>query len=595
MDVSARRLGSEPTPHEACASLAEVGFDPEQVTAIDLLYIQASMRTVASLAGHLAVAISIRSEDGPPTVTTYQLAADPAGADPKSPLYALRGLLGGFSSTVLSESYPRFLLRYARDNRSVQSLRLQLNDEEKRRFLERLDDARQTWTRRYIFTTRNCTYLPRTLIEWALGEKLRLPDLNGPDAVLGALVRLGRLSPLPATILDEFNLYDRARAADVLREADAEALRLAHPATAAEIDRYEALIERPSPKSRALAFDGFSSLGESAEGVSHPPYRTLSRVLAASEEIERLRLLRSRSTATTEALDALWGAQWALAAAEGQTGLPRSGDGGLRSDLLVSLNRAAETTGTIGGAQAHTALRRVDVEGGVRTEGASSFAVFSVASSVYGYQLGEARRFTLARGLDLQLFDSRFSVVIGTKPEMESRVRVVRARRILGHAPIANPGYYVSVLTLERRAGISSGVQLDLAEAGLLLELWQSDNHRHHLGVSTGIRASASTARLFGDPSDWALEAGVPLGLFARLGSRTDPMSGIGVEARWTKFPLDQDPREDGEGRATARLRIGPANGVDVALSATYDGRISTTRNIPIVHTVTLGTLLERF
>ncbi len=594
------RVGPPAADDTRCATLAEVGLDPDAIEAIEVLYARASARSPASLVGHLLVALVYA-----PTATTpgrtdvYELAATTDGAARNTPGYVLRGLFGGFGSRVQREPLRFAVLRYAGENRGLQRFRLHLDAEQERALLARLDELRQGWSRPYLFLERNCTHLPKELLEAALGVDLGLPAIYGPDALLGEVERRGILEPMPATSLEEHSAQDRAALAARLRDDAAAALIAARPDLAPGLAAAFADTRARRAEDRAR---GYAALGELAAGAPAELDAALLRYLAWSDQVENLRFVRLGTGMPPEgdpAVRALWAAMAAARTGEeaeaapegaepegadpegaGPEGAepegaepegaepegaepesappPRAGDP-TGDAALMGLLGQTERRGTT-----HTPLRRLAVGSVVDHAGGATVPGLTLGSHLYGFEMGEARRYAAATGTAVHLLPWELGISLEAEPALEAHVTALTLRRIVGAEAFGNTGYYADLADVNLRS--RGGSVVTGLDAGVALELWQHDEHRHHVALTGGVALGSGD---YGGRG-WRGGLGLPVRLFARFGSATQALTALELEATWQPTWTADDAWSDADARLGGRLRLGEVADVDVALAADY-------------------------
>jgi len=600
------QLGREPA-RVPCASLAQVGLDPDAIDRLELIYAQPSTRNPGSLAGHLSLGVLYKPVDGrAPRHDVYQLGAVIGNTKPLSLSYVTKGLYGGFDSVVARQPYIKVAMHYGKQNRSLTRLELRLSAAQKLRLLERLDDVRQGWDRTYLFLTRNCTLLPVTLMEWALGEDLNLPAVAGPDVFLGVLERRGLLAALPATSIYEFTQFRRTQVARDLQDvAEAEIL----DADPAIREPLAAAMSQLREVHEAERLEGYLALGSLAPSLlkTHPEvHPQLVRVLVWSEENERLVSARSRGKRGATSLAALWSAQAAVRAAAKDLDLPSQGSAGAHERLLKILMQ-----GPVGGPRlsedreliaesSHTALSRSDLLGGVvrAKEGFAPSLIFR--STWYRYRLGEIRRYAFGEGVDLTAGGLRYRLDLTESPRHSLDLVPIRMDWIIGHSRFLNPGVHISLLRAHREMGAKNTMRVDGIELGLPLELWQHDKHRIHLGISAGLSGGA-----LGEGGetllemDWQGRLTAPMRLFMRAGSPREPLTSLALSAVWAPVLMGEDPVNEAAAELESSLRLGALWGADLGLVGIYGVEPSVPESrtpwLELDHRLTFGLAIERY
>jgi hypothetical protein len=210
----------------------------------------------------------------------------------------------------------------------------------------------------------------------------------------------------------------------------------------------------------------------------------------------------------------------------------------------------------------HSALRRVKVSGGVNDSGAGRV---EVATHLYAYGLGEARRYPLASGLDVSVLPVRLALGApqGNGPvALGFQGSLVQYQHILSHRVVLNPGFRLGgVSALWQSEGPSA---VEPLQASLALELIQAREHQHHLGLALGL--APGWTRLPGESLRGGL--GTPVSVFGRLGSAQAGLTALELDATLTPFWGGQSLWWS-RSSLSAQLRVGELRGSDVALSVT--------------------------
>ncbi|MFT5583083.1 MAG: hypothetical protein ACI9VR_000661, partial [Cognaticolwellia sp.] len=348
----------------ACDSLEGVDLDPTQILGLELLYVLASSADPSSVGGHLMLGVR-HQEDGRERLDAYTLVAVTDGTTPDGPLYVWRGMTGGFPSIVRREPFAMMVLRYAQEDRGIQRIPLILSQPQLRAGLERLDELRVAWSRPYLFLTRNCTQLPKLIVEAALGLDLGLPDIYGPDSIIGAVQRLG-VAELEDELPDTPSPVDLAQVAEQLRwEA---AGRATQSASSPELSAALQGVQSRSPERRGQAYAEIGALAQSGVATED-----LSLFLLFSESVEQEDgALDPQSAATI----GLWQGLILCGVMDPQVQV-----GAVQARLMVEQGLQPKAMPE----HTHSALRRVAVSGGVDTSGAPRI---EVATHLYAYGLG---------------------------------------------------------------------------------------------------------------------------------------------------------------------------------------------------------------
>lgn len=540
---AASELLDLPAPDfSTCDQLEGVGLDPAQIEGLELLYVLASSGDPSSVGGHLMLGVRHR-EQGRERLDAYTLVAVTDGTPSSSPMYIVRGLAGGFPSIVRREPFAMMVLRYAQEDRGIQRIPLHLTPEELRAGLERLDELRVAWSRPYLFFTRNCTQLPKLILEAALGLDLGLPDIYGPDSIIGAAQRLG-VADLEDQAPDTPSPVDLARVADQLRWEAAG----------------RALTDSPGPELEA-AFERAQSRNSTRRGQAYVDLGYLAQSGEATEEI-RLFLLFSewveqedgRLESGSPVTEGLWEGLGLCGALE-----PEVAVGAVQARAMVEQGLEPEVLPPY----THSALRRVGLAGGVDDQGRGRV---ELSTHLYAYGLGETRRYPLATGLDVAVLP--VWVALGTPgaqdgaPPWAVQGRLVHYQHVKSARHVMNPGFVLrGGSALWQSQGPSS---IEPVELGAVLELLQAGGHRHHLGVGLGV--APGWTRLPGAPLQGGL--GTPLRVFGRVGSPRAGLSGVTLDATLTPVWGGQTQWWS-RSTLSAQLRVGALRGSDVALNLT--------------------------
>jgi hypothetical protein len=193
------RFPSHPDPAAdiQCTGPQDAGLHPDRVGEIHILLASPSFRRVASIGGHLVVAVEVKTGEQSKWHTFTLLADDGDGSDGWFEKVVL-GIFGGYPSRVVREPYDTTRLRYVEtEGRDLQRYRLILDDQEKARLLERLDHMHLYWRRPYLFFQRNCTALVDELINVIETEPMPSPFMTTPDRTLAELSHRERVVPIP--------------------------------------------------------------------------------------------------------------------------------------------------------------------------------------------------------------------------------------------------------------------------------------------------------------------------------------------------------------------------------------------------------------
>ncbi len=537
----------EPGP-SACANLADVGLDPDQVVAIDIVFMAASTASAASIAGHTAVALTFKStQTGITRQRSYALQAHTGGLSGLK--YIARGLTGGWAGQVDENSYRGLAIRYSEgDDRDLHRYRLRLDDAQKRRVLERLDELQQAYRRPYLFFTRNCQELPRELGEVALGERLRLPPAYPPNTLLAAMDDAGLIERVAPEFVIEHALSSRTVAVrrltrrtlkDVLDPGDARAV------------RRDLGSRRPEHRAR-----GYAALSEGIASGTIPQHAwpAVDDLFAWASSTER------QLTPNKPTRDALRGARAQLGRASEQAGVELRQGESSEQRLLAEL-APRPSRGSL-----HTPLRRFGVHAMARDEGDGVNPWVVVTSQLYGDRMGAAQRYRLVDGLEVAVLKGEVQVRIGLPIAVRTRWQLFSLTRVRGNALAMNPGMYFQVVDglLQRR--VHTGADVTWAGVGGVLELLQLDRHRHHLQLRVG--ATVRTTRTH-ETEGWDGVIGVGLPIEARLafGSGRQALTELRLEGAWQPVLTIGGLWQERSARALLRARAFEVFGVDVALT----------------------------
>ncbi len=548
-----------------CPALSDTLFDPDRIRSIELVYVRSSTSSPSSIAGHTLMALEYEPDaTGLVRRQAYGIQALTSGAE--GPAQMLRGLTGGFPSQVMWEPWESVALRYAtREGRDILRFPLLLTQAQKAALLARLDELHQGWRRPYLFFTRNCGQLPLELIEAITGEPARLPPAFGPDALLGYLQRSGMLAPAVRPPLEEISLDTRADAAEELRRSTATALVERHPERAGELREAFRAIEHHATKVRQR---GYTDLGVTAATFSDAPsFEDVDRYLAWSDAVELGRMLAPGQPGrpADPALQALRTAKLAnrLVAQAG-------GDDLLLLDSREPLEAALAAQPPDRGS-AHSPLRRLEISSGAHLEDGVLLPTVVVSTRLYETHLGEARLFSVAPGTEGTLMDFEVQAGLSPKGGLRSRWTALDLRVVRGAAPVANPGWYVGLLRVDQGRFLDARTDATWLEAGPVLEVWQYDNHRFNLLLSTGSAfqtdwGATGVPGMKAGASSVSLGVGLPVRVTAWAGSARQALTGVALEAEWRPVYMAGSWMQSASTRIQARVRLGEIRGVDVAL-----------------------------
>jgi hypothetical protein len=537
----------DPGPNP-CADLADVGLDPDEIVAIDIVFMAASTSSAASIAGHTAVALTFKStETGITRQRSYALQAHTGGLSGLK--YIARGLTGGWAGQVDENSYRGLAIRYSEgDDRDLHRYRLQLDDAQKRRVLERLDELQQAYRRPYLFFTRNCQELPRELAEVALGERLRLPPAYPPNTLLAAMDDAGLIERVAPEFVIEHALSSRALAVK----------RLTRQTVGDLFERDDARSIRRDLRSRKAddRARGYATLSEgiASGAIQVQSWPAVDDLFAWASSTER-QLRPDKNTR-----DALRGTRAQLGRDAEQAGVDLRAGQSAEHRLLAEL-APPTTRGSL-----HTPLRRFGVHGMARDEGDGVHPWVVLTSQLYGNRMGAAQRYRLVDGLEVDVLKGEVQIRIGLPIAVRTRWLLFSLTRVRGDARAMNPGTYFEVVDglLQRR--VHTGVDVTWAGAGGVLELLQFDQHRHHLQVRVG--AAVRTTRTH-ETEGWTGVIGVGLPVEARLalGSGRQALTELRLEGTWQPVFAIGGVWQERSARAVLRARAFEVFGVDVALT----------------------------
>ena len=611
-------LSRFPPPDDAqggtCPPLARVGLDPALVDAIDIIYVRASARSPGSVLGHTLLGVRHRADRmGVVHESTYELAAVTSGTARNSLAYLWRGLTGGFDSRVRREPLRATVLRYAKENREVVRLRLSLSDEEKVALLERLDEMEQGWQRPYLFLARNCTQLPKEAVTAALSGPLPLPFVFGPDALVGAIDRTGRLAAVEKETIDEYSPGDRAAAAAALRAAAGRRLLEIRPT---QRDWFAGVLDDASSADIARRVEAYRSMGaRSADlvGDSVEAYHLAFRFLAWSDHVERARMVEAGRTddqAADPAIEALWFALAATsqAATSGGRG-PEPGDTG-HAALMAALDSEDESH------TSHTPLLQSRMEVAVESRAGGATGWLRASSALYRFRLGESRRYSVAPGLEGTLLSTQIAVgapvgpaaspvqEVGSpdapsdgEPSLRAEGSRFRILRMGGGTAMLSPGYSLAVLRARFSNAPDERSWIEPLAVGGAMQLLGTEQRRAHLTLTAGaaLQFSAPDGERTGE---WLATATTPVILFGRVGSKTQALTGMDATVAIAPFWNASGAATEFRAEAGGQLHLGELAKTDVALSASYAVELHTLEDefsTHAGHRFSLGVWLEPY
>ncbi len=267
---------------------------------VEALFVAASGRRPESLFGHLALQLVRKESDqvrGPSFDSVIQLIALTGEAEGGLE-YAVRGLAGGFSASVVTTAMAGMAHQtLEREQRSMRRYRIELDDVERERFMERTFELERRGYFDYYFFTDNCATLLVLLLNAALEPEraVKLPSRFGPtlpgavlDAVLAAQARDGRplLTYVPDTLESTRDLAERA---ERLRQARVEAFSArAPPALRTALREVHSGTTSPLGPTRSRAYARLPGLGDAVAAAGDPALLAdLYDYLAQTVRVER--------------------------------------------------------------------------------------------------------------------------------------------------------------------------------------------------------------------------------------------------------------------------------------------------------------------
>jgi hypothetical protein len=517
LELAERLTGIPASPGSgACADLELVDLSSRAVERVEILYAQSSPEDPSSLVGHLMLGLIY--EDG--RREAYTMIAETRGVE-LGPKYILLGLAGGFGSAIERQPYARVIARYAGEDRGVIRLPVPLDEDQERRVLQRLDEVRQGWDRRYVFLTRNCTSFPLDVLETALDVDLGMPRVYTPDALLSRMERQGLIDPSRALV----HPSPSARLAEA--EARLEELRDQLSPPLAEL-----VLQAESPQARDR-IEAYRAIAEGGLAGSRAEAEALEEALALCEQREDT--LSPRRDRSEELTEALWAAVVAVGTSTRATSGPRP--------LLAE-------------ARARPRSPLWQLELGVQAQDASAAGVV-LGTTLYGAELGEARRYASPVGLAAELLHLELALApqgLGVDAGLLELWRLPGTRRAL------QPGGHLALLQVR---GDRDGQQLQPLVVGGMLELFQLQDHRVHLGLQSDLELG-----LRHEDGGWSQAVELPQSVFFGAGLSPDGYARVQGQLSWVPPLLSAQERLELE--AGLRLgRRGPAAlGLDYALSA---------------------------
>lgn len=568
LDLIEASWGPAPA-YQRCEQLRAAGLD--DVEGLELLLVQASSQDPSSVGGHLMLGVRYAPDaQGFSRLETFTMIALTGAEQVGSAAYIAKGVAGGFPSVVRREPYRLSVLRYAQENRGIQRIPLDLDPQQLKRALERLDELQQAWSRPYLFFTRNCTQLPLEIVEAALQQSLDLPGFYTPDALIGAVQRRGLLAPSAG---GQPSPQDRALRAQDLRLETEIALLATHPALREDLDRAQSRDFRE----RGAAY---RALGAACTALDPEACETLRRYLLLSEDIERIALGGGVPVGAEHPLMVdLWEA---LAA----SGALTQGQAAVQVQGQLSSFPAARVPPS----SSHAPLMRLELGVGLRRSPVGDAAALRLGTQLYRSRLGERRHHGLAEGVELAAFPIELLLAgADSSQSIQARGAVLEYHRLFAQRAALNPGLMLTVLPLSLSSDAPSSLSPVLL--GGSVELVQSGGHRHHLLLYTGL----SPMRLRWPSQEAAWGVGIPVALRGRLGSARHTLTALEVQASVTPFRGTQPGRIDALS-VQGQRRLGELEGADLALSLELEvSRWEVGAATGQATTLTLGLWMERF
>ncbi len=169
---------------------------PDEIEAVELLIAAPSLKSPASIAGHLYLLLRRRNDISGLSVVIGMVANsgadESAGINPF--LYSLRGLFGHYRSMVQRERLVSVINRNTIiEDRNVLRLQLKLNRRQKEKLLAGIKEMERSLPdRRYYFLNRNCTSLLLSLLREVYGERSGLVDMELVDMPLQVAAKIFR-------------------------------------------------------------------------------------------------------------------------------------------------------------------------------------------------------------------------------------------------------------------------------------------------------------------------------------------------------------------------------------------------------------------
>lgn len=519
--------GVDPASDHPCASLEAVGLDPEQVVAVDLIYIVAT-GAAASLAGHMAVALHFAEEEGsPPRAEAWSMVAEIGDTAEGSLAYAYKGVTGGFPSVIQVLPLEGMVLDYTEEqDREVRFYRLDLEPAEKAALLRRLDELRLAWDRPYLFFNHNCVRLPFEVAEavWP-GELPRVKPMP-PDVLLAALARQGRIAEQPPGRVQLSAVGSRAIAAATLVQ------------------------QAPlRPELQEIRRD-FRAKEEEERGDAYRRFGEVARSLSEEERVQALQVLH-------------W--QGVVEAARGRKQSVKTAQAGLRYGLVTARNGgwpSAEESGDAellallerdrSAASSSTPFRPVTAFVELHREGSEAWWGPGVETALYDARIGPGRRFSLSDNLAVSVLKLRVVLDPTLEHSLSSGELLHLALRPAGSGWL-HGGLDLHLLEGSWERGTPDGLRGDVARAELSLGPPPGVELLRDARVGIGLAAGVG-------PVGGRLEPmlRVPLSLELALGSGVQQRTAVSLRfALWPGYSLSGGFGWEEQVRLEAGMELG--------------------------------------
>ncbi len=523
--------GVDPAADHPCASLEAVGLDPEQVVAVDLVYIVAT-GAAASLAGHMAVALHFAEEEGaPPRAEAWSMVAEVGDTAEGSLAYAYKGVTGGFPSVIQVLPLEGLVLDYTEEqDREVRFYRLNLGPAEKAALLRRLDELRLAWDRPYLFFNHNCVRLPFEVAEAAWPGALPQVKPMPPDVLLAALARQGRIAELPLGRVQLAAVGSRAIAAATL-------------------------VQQASlgPELRALRRD-FDAKKEEDRGEAYRRFGEVARGMPEEERVRALQVLH-------------W--QGVVEAARGRRQSVKAAQAGLRLGLVGARNGGWPTAEESGDAEllallerdrsaasSSTPFRPVTVFVELHREGSEVWWGPGVETALYDARIGPGRRFSLSDNVAVSVLKLRLLVDPTLEHSLSSGELLHLALRPAGSGWL-HGGLDLHLLEGGWERGRPEGLRGDVARAELSLGPPPGVELLRDARVGIGLAAGVGPVGGHLEPM-----LRVPLSLELALGSGVQQRTAVSLRvALWPGYKPAGGLWLGGAGEGGGRDGAGPVLG----------------------------------